>query len=150
TCSYRKTGATRWAGLEVQTTIDWLKTGAFVTLLGVDGRLREMKFQQDLFDYDSGAPLRDTYALIRENDSTLGAFLQQTMRPWKPISINGGVRYDVDARFSPVLSPRLAASVNVWSGGTVKAVYAEAFRAPSFIETSLASDDIIVADALTP
>jgi outer membrane receptor for ferrienterochelin and colicin len=150
TCSYRNTGATWWTGLEVETTIDWLKTGNFVTLLGVDGRLRNVRFQQDTFDYDTGAPLRDTHAIIRANDSILGAFLQQTMRPWKPLSINGGVRYDLDTRFSPVLSPRLAASVNVWSGGTLKAVYAEAFRAPSFIETSLATDDIIVADALTP
>ncbi len=147
TCSYRNTGASRWVGLELQTTIDWLKTGNLVTLLGVDGRLREAKFQQDVFDYDSGGPLRDTQAIIRENDSTLGAFLQQTLSPWKPLSLNGGARFDFDSRFSPVPSPRLAASVNVWPGGTIKAVYAEAFRAPSFMETSLAKDGARKASA---
>jgi outer membrane receptor protein involved in Fe transport len=150
TCSYRSTGASQWGGLEVEATIDWLKTGNLVTLVGLDGRLREVKFQQDVFDYDTGAPLRDTHAIIRANDATLGAFLQQTMRPVKPLSINAGARYDFDSRFSPVLSPRLAASLNLWPGGTVKAVYAEAFRAPSFMETSLATDDILLADALTP
>jgi outer membrane cobalamin receptor len=150
TCSYRSTAASRWAGLEVQTTIDWLKTGDLVTLLGVDIRRREAKSQEDVFDYDTGAPLTDTYAVIRETDSTFGAFLQQTVTPWKELSLNGGLRYDYDARFSPVLSPRLAAAVNAWPGGTLKAVYAEAFRAPSFIETSLATEDIIEADALTP
>src|SRR5205085_8289633 len=113
----------RWLGLEVQTTIDWLKTADFVTLVGVDGRLREAKFQKDVFDYDTEAPLRDTQAIIRATDATFGAFLQQTIRPWKPISFNGGVRYDFDTRFSPVFSPRLAASANVWPGGTLNAVY---------------------------
>jgi hypothetical protein len=151
TCVYNNTSASRSMGLELQTTIDWTKTGAWVTLLGVDGRLRDVRYQQDVFDYDTGAALRDTESIIREKDATLGAFLQQTMRPWKPLSLNGGARFDFDNRFAPVLSPRIAASVNVWRGGTVKAVYAEAFRAPSFIETSLATEDsIFVADSLVP
>jgi hypothetical protein len=150
TCVYHNTSASRWMGLEEQVTIDWMKTGNWVTLLGVDGRLRDVRYQEDVFDYDTGAPLRDTLAVIRDKDGTFGAFLQQTMRPWKPLSINGGARYDFDSRFSPELSPRLAASFNVWHGGTLKAVYAEAFRAPSFIETSRANDETIVADALLP
>jgi len=150
TCSKRETGIARWIGAEIQGSIDWLKTGNFVTLIGVDGRLRDLTFQQDVFDFDTELPLRSSEGIIRERDGTLGAYLQQTMRPWKAVSLNAGARYDYDARFSPVISPRVAASVAVWPGGSVKAVYAEAFRAPSWIETSLATSDVFAADALVP
>ncbi len=149
-CSKRETGEARWTGLELQGTIDWLKTGRLVTLVGVDGRVRRMKFQEDVYDADTDLPVQDSQGVIRANDATLGAFLQQTFTPWKALSLNGGARYDFDDRFSPVLSPRVAASFTVWPGGTLKAVYAEAFRAPSWIETSLANSDIILADPLTP
>ena len=49
-----------------------------------------------------------------------------------------------------VLSPRLAASWSGWRGGTLKAAYAEAFRAPSWDETSNATDRRIAADGLAP
>jgi outer membrane cobalamin receptor len=150
TCAKRETSVAQWAGAEVQSSIDWLKTGRLVTLIGVDGRVRRFKFQQDEFDFDTGRPLRDSQGVIRADDATLGAFLQQTAKPWKELSLNGGARYDFDTRFSPVLSPRLAASLSVWRGGSLKLVYAEAFRAPTWIETSLATSDVIVADPLTP
>jgi hypothetical protein len=150
TCLKRETSVAQWAGAEVQGSIDWLKTGHLVTLLGVDGRARTFKFQEDESDFDTGRPLRDSQGVIRSDDATLGAFVQQTIRPWKALSINGGARYDFDTRFSPVLSPRIAASLAAWRGGSFKVVYAEAFHAPSWIETSLAKDDVIVADPLTP
>ena len=150
TCSKRETGVAQWLGAEVQTTFDWLKTGKLVTLVGADGRIRDLLFQQDVADFDTGTYLRSSQGVIRERDAILGAFLQQTFRPVQELFLNGGLRYDFDARFSPVLSPRLAATAVAWRGGTLKAVYAEAFRAPSWVETSLATSDIFLSESLVP
>jgi outer membrane receptor for ferrienterochelin and colicins len=150
TCAKRETSVAQWIGAEIQGSIDWLKTGHLVTLIGVDGRARKFTFQQDESDFDTGAALSDSQGVIRATDATLGAYFQQTAKPWKALSLNGGARYDFDTRFSPVLSPRLAASLAPWRGGNLKFVYAEAFRAPTWIETSLATSDVIVADPLTP
>jgi outer membrane receptor protein involved in Fe transport len=150
TCSKRETGVARWVGAEVQSSFDWLRTGHLVTLLGADARMRDLVFQQDVADFDTGAHVRSSQGIIRARDGILGAFLQQTYRPVQEIFFNGGVRYDFDARFSPVLSPRLAATASVWRGGTLKAVYAEAFRAPSWVETSLATSDIFLSESLVP
>jgi outer membrane receptor protein involved in Fe transport len=150
TCSQRDTGVARWIGAEVQSSFDWLKSGRLVTLLGADGRIRDLLFQQDVADFDTGAYVRSSDGVIRARDAILGAYLQQTYRPFQELFLNGGVRYDFDRRFSPVLSPRLAATLSVWRGGTLKAVYAEAFRAPSWVETSLARSGIYMSESLVP
>ena len=150
TCSKRETGVARWIGAEVQTSVDWTKTGKLVTLLGVDGRARDLLYQQDLADFDTGRFLRSSQGVIRSTNAILGAFLQQTYLPLPDLFLNGGARFDFDQRFDPVLSPRLAATATVWRGGTLKAIYAEAFRAPSWVETSLATSDTIVAESLVP
>ena len=150
TCIDREGNLAQWAGAEVQGNLDWLGTGTFVTLLGADGRLRFVAAKRDEIDFDTGQYLRSSDGVIRERDGTLGVYAQQTWQPWKVLSLNGGLRYDFDARFSPVPSPRLAATVSPWPGGTLKAIYAEAFRAPSWYETSVGSFDIIHSDALRP
>src|SRR5439155_13484060 len=61
-----------------------------------------------------------------------------------------GARVDRDPRFDPVVSPRLAGTLQSWRGGSLKAVYAEAFRAPSWGETQLHGPDQIVAAGLRP
>jgi outer membrane receptor protein involved in Fe transport len=121
-----------------------------MTLLGIDGRLRQMRYQHDEVDFDSGAYLRSSQGIIRAADATLGVFVQQTWQPWSQLLLNAGARYDFDARFAPVLSPRLAATVNAWPGGSIKATYAEAFRAPSWSETSLQINDVVAAESLVP
>jgi outer membrane receptor for ferrienterochelin and colicins len=65
TCSKRETGVARWLGAEVQGSFDWLKTGHLVTLLGADGRIRDLLFQQDVADFDTGAYLRSSQGVIR-------------------------------------------------------------------------------------
>jgi outer membrane receptor for ferrienterochelin and colicins len=150
TCSKQDAGIARWLGLEEQMTVDWLGGGQLNTLLGVDGRVRDLMYQQDMSSFDTGAYLRSSQGVIRARDAILGAYLQQTYRPFKELFLNAGVRSDFDARFSPVLSPRLAATASVWQGGTLKIIYAEAFRAPSWFETSLATSDIVISDSLVP
>jgi outer membrane receptor for ferrienterochelin and colicins len=150
TCSKQDAGVARWLGLEEQLTFDWLANGQLNTLLGLDGRVRDLMYQQDLADFDTGAFLRSSQGVIRARDAILGAYLQQTYRPFKEVFLNAGVRSDFDKRFSPVLSPRVAATASVWQGGTLKIIYAEAFRAPSWFETSLATSEIIISESLVP
>jgi outer membrane receptor for ferrienterochelin and colicins len=150
TCINREGNLAQWAGAEIQGNLDWLSTGGFVTMLGVDGRLRFVGAKRDEIDFDTGQHLRSSDGVIRERDATLGVYAQQTWQPWKPLSFNGGLRYDFDPRFSPVPSPRLAATVSPWHGGTLKVVYAEAFRAPSWYETSVANTEIIYSERLRP
>jgi outer membrane receptor for ferrienterochelin and colicins len=137
TCQYHGGGVSRWGGLEVQSSFDWLRDARLVTLLGVDARIRYVGFKLDTSDYDTGEILAPSQSAFKKTERTLGAYLQQTWHalPW--LNLNGGARLDLDERFARVLSPRFAASAQTWKGGTLKAIYAEAFRSPSYFETDL-------------
>jgi outer membrane cobalamin receptor len=135
TCREADEGLSRWLGSELQGSLDWWNNGRAVTLLGVDGRYRYAQGRSDLLDYDTGRPLRSSTALIDANHPMFAAYLQQTVQPFTWLAFNGGARLDYDPRFDPVVSPRVATAVSVWEGGTLKATYAEAFRAPTFYES---------------
>jgi outer membrane cobalamin receptor len=136
TCQYRLLAASRWAGAELQASYNWLADGSLNTLIGFDGRTRFAGSKQDLIDVDTGAPKTASTGIVHETDATFGAYLQQTYTPTRWLGLNAGARLDRDPRFSPVVSPRAAASFGVWRGGTLRAVYSEAFRAPTFDESS--------------
>jgi hypothetical protein len=150
TCRFSTLGMAKSAGLELQSSFDWFKTAEFVTLLGADGRLRHVFSQSDLQDYDTGKYLASSYGLIHESDATLGVYLQQTWQPTQRLSLNGGVRLDMDRRFSPVPSPRVAASAIPWRNATLKVIYSEAFRAPSYFETNYKDETHSLANNLQP
>jgi outer membrane receptor for ferrienterochelin and colicins len=135
TCTIAGRGRSRWAGLELRTDLDWLQTERLVTTLGIDGRLREIKSKIDFTNFDTGAPLQSSQGLIDRNDTLIGAYLQQTILPTRWLSFNLGARFDKETRFDGVVSPRFAAAVTPWRGGTLKGSYAEAFRSPSYAET---------------
>jgi outer membrane receptor for ferrienterochelin and colicins len=151
TCSLHYYGEARWAGAEFQTSLDWLKNAKLVTLLGVDGRLRMGRSKTDFDDFATGRHVASSVGVIREDDKTLGAYLQQTWQvtPW--LALNGGARFDVENRYpSGQASPRLAATINAWKGGTLKAIYAEAFRAPNWMETDYSNPSQIAGGPLAP
>ncbi|MDB4933492.1 MAG: hypothetical protein JWP87_464 [Labilithrix sp.] len=151
TCTLGGRGRSRWAGLELRTDLDWLQTSELVTTIGVDGRLREIKSKVDFFDFDTGRPLQSSQGLIDRNDTLIGAYLQQTILPTRWLSFNLGARLDKETRFDGVISPRFAAAVRTWQGGTLKGSYAEAFRSPSFAETDYVSTlQLPVAGTLRP
>jgi outer membrane receptor protein involved in Fe transport len=127
---------------------DWRKDGSAVTLVGIDGRLRFAASQMDVLDATTGRHLASTDGALRVHDRIFGAYAQQSWSPVTWISLNAGARLDFDQRFGSRISPRFGASFPVWSGGTLKGIYSEAFRAPSWqesastLETQLAAGDL--------
>ena len=149
-CTFGGRGVARWGGVEVRGSFDWLKNERFVTVLGIDERIRQAAFKIDFLDTITRRPFASSTGTIDRNDNLLGAYAQQTWLPLRALSINAGARLDLVTRFDPVVSPRVAAALKTWEGGTLKAVYAEAFRAPSFIESDLSQQLQVRADPLSP
>src|SRR5262249_43859890 len=135
TCLYHGVGISRWVGLELQSTIDWTKDGKFVSLVGVDPRVRHVGFKIDTINFDTGAPIAPSLGHFSATEKLVGAYLQQTWTPIPLLAFNAGARLDLDERFAKQISPRVAASLRPWEGGTIKAIYSEAFRSPSYFES---------------
>jgi outer membrane receptor protein involved in Fe transport len=150
TCRKATFGASRWLGAELQGTFDWFKGGNFVTMVGVDARRRYILAQLDTLDPDTGAALGSSDGVQRTPDGVVGAYAQQTWSPVDILAVNGGGRFDFDERFGHRFSPRLAVSLKSWRGGTLKAIYSEAFRAPSWEESGSKSGNHIAAVSLRP
>ncbi len=150
TCQDRTIGVSRWTGAELQTSWDWLGNNNLVTLLGVDGRVRTVRNANDTFDKDTGVALRSTIGYLKQSDQILGAYLQQTWQPTPWLGTNLGARLDLDERFGRRFSPRAAVSTQMWHGATLKAIYSEAFRAPSWQETSSSAPYQIRSESLRP
>jgi outer membrane cobalamin receptor len=134
-CVYHLRGVARWGGLDVLGTFDWLKDGRLVTLAGMDGRLRHVSSEEAYEDVLTGVAEPTGY---RERDAILGAYVEQTGRPAPWLGVNAGARLDYDPRFGAHLSPRMVLGLTPVPHTTVKAIYAEAFRAPSAFERSYA------------
>jgi outer membrane receptor protein involved in Fe transport len=150
TCRKVASGASRWAGTEISASFDWMKNGNAVTLIGVDGRLRFVGSQVDVLDATTGQPLASTDSVLRVHDKVFGAYLQQTWSPAVWLNLNAGGRLDYDERFGSRVSPRFAASAPLWQGGTLKGIYSEAFRAPSWQESASAVETQLPAENLQP
>lgn len=134
-CRREARGLSRWAGLEEQATFDWRHDGSTVTMIGADGRIRHVGSQLDIYDAvtnDGPGPI----GYARRTEGALGVYAQQTARPMSRLDLNLGLRFDADQRFGTHLSPRLAIAVRPWADGTIKAIYSEAFRAPTLYEVA--------------
>lgn len=132
-CKAYTFGGSRWAGLEVQSNLDWLRDGRLVTLLGTEGRLRHVAQYNTYTDAATGITPPKS-GNVSSNDGTLAVYLQQVAKPSRRISANAGVRFDADPRFGRAFSPRVALAYSPWKDATLKGIYAEAFRAPTFYE----------------
>jgi outer membrane receptor for ferrienterochelin and colicins len=150
TCQYTNSSSGTWGGLELQSTWDWLGTGDLVTTLGGEVRGRLIKTSSKAENVDTGQDVYPTPRGLDVRDTILAAYLQQTWQATHNLHFNAGARVDRDPRFPVVVTPRLAVSWTGWRGGTLKAAYADAFRAPSWDETSNATDRRIAADSLAP
>ncbi|MBM4361585.1 MAG: TonB-dependent receptor [Deltaproteobacteria bacterium] len=146
-CTWNYWGGSRQLRLEEQLTVDWLGDGAQQTTLGVTGALRRVG-ASSVYLADSGeiSPPVVPY----EEDERAGAlWLQHAYRPTSFAAFSAGLRADADDRAS-ALSPRGAASVSPWGGGTVRLTYAEGFRSPTSYEVNYAFPGYSVSSALDP
>lgn len=151
TCNYRDKGTAMWAGLDLQTSWDWLHDASLVTMAGTDVRWRSMTSSHDKIDINTGKSFlaaNQSIPGLDTSDVTLGAYLQQTWTPTPLLRLNGGLRIDRDSRFSMVLVKRLSVNYEAWKNGLLKLAYAEAFRAPSYDESSDSAADRIAANAV--
>lgn len=133
TCLTTARGRSRWFGVAAQATYDWLGDGALTTMLGVDGRVRHISNATSSIALETGQ-LAGTLGDHEATELAYAAYGQQRWSPLSRLHLNAGARFDHDPRGGDRLSPRAAISVTPWSGGTLKAIYSEAFRAPSFYE----------------
>jgi hypothetical protein len=132
-CIRKTTGLSRWGGIEEQVSLDWTGDSDLVTLLGVDGRAVYAGSQLDLIDKVTEISPQPV-GYVRKTEYEIGIYLQQTAKPWSFLDLSAGARLDAGDRIGSHLSPRAAANLHVWTGGTLKGIYAEAFRAPTIYE----------------
>lgn len=149
-CQYYDAGRSRWVGVEERMSLNWLGDQSLVTLLGVDVRQRWVSAKQDVLDADTGAYLGPTAGHLNASSLLVAPYVQQTYSPTAWLDLNGGARLDADSRFDPVISPRGAVAVHPWSRTTMKVIYSEAFRAPTWAETSLANRVVAPSDGVKP
>jgi outer membrane cobalamin receptor len=149
-CLYKSAGVSQWVGAEIQSSFSWLGDSSLQTLLGLDGRAVAVRAKQDVQNADTLAYRVSSTNVIDSGEQVMGAYLQQVWSPHPSFTLNAGVRADASVRYDPVLSPRLAASLTAWEGGTMKAIYAEAFRAPSWNEAASKNVSLLLADNLRP
>jgi outer membrane receptor protein involved in Fe transport len=149
-CDYLNQGTANWLGLELQSTWDWLRNGHLVSIVGADVRRRSVRTSSDTLDLQAQNSLFSPPAGLNESDVIVSGYAEQIWVPTPLLRLSGGVRVDHDPRFSPLLTPRLAANWTAWSGATLKTSYSEAFRAPSWDETHNATSRRIAADDLRP
>jgi outer membrane receptor for ferrienterochelin and colicins len=150
TCRLETRGVARWAGLEEQASFAWLRDARLKTLVGVDARIRHGGAQLDELDAATDTSLASTTGIIRETDWIVGTYLEQTAQPWSVLDLNAGARLDHAEHFGSRLSPRIAAAVRPWKGGTLRSVYAEAFRAPTWEESYTQMPNQLQAQNLAP
>jgi outer membrane receptor protein involved in Fe transport len=147
-CVYEGTGFSRWVGLEEQLSFDWLHDQSLTTLIGLDGRairVGEANYSNGLV-IDSGIP---PVGVFEKSEYRLAAYGQQTWRPIKWLSLNVGARVDEDLRVDDDVqygrvSPRAVVAINPWEKGTLKVIYSEAFRAPSYFETTFTDNQTVI------
>jgi outer membrane cobalamin receptor len=153
-CLYHFIGISQWAGTELQGSFNWLQDSSLVTLVGADFRLVSVQAKQDVQNADTLAYRESSSNVIpagnEKIEEVLGAYLQQTWTPSSWFALNAGARIDASERYDPVVSPRLAANFSAWQGGTIKLIYAEAFRAPSWNEAQSRNVNLLAADDLRP
>jgi outer membrane receptor for ferrienterochelin and colicins len=124
----------RWAGAELQASVDWLKNESLTTLLGTEARVRRIGGGQDSELASDGQPIYSA-PLGTVTEVPWAFFVQQRYSPIGRLHLNAGARLDSDPRGGDHISPRAAFAADAWKNGVVKGIYSEAFRAPTYFES---------------
>jgi outer membrane receptor protein involved in Fe transport len=148
-CLMNAAGWDQWGGLELQGTQDWFADDRLVTMFGADARIRHVHAGTTDSDPSTGL-LLGSNGVGDVTEVPWAAYLQQRWTPISALHLNGGLRLDSDPRGGQRLSPRLAATLATWKGGIVKAIYAEAFRAPTYYEAYFQDANQIPGNGLHP
>lgn len=135
-CNRTLTAVGLSGGTDLRLSIDEPEISG-ATVFGVDGRLRYAESAIEVTDRLTGtvAPINNDYA---RTDGLVAPYVQQSIAPYTWLDLNAGLRLDYDTRFGAKLSPRAAIGVTPWRGGRLKAIYSEAFRAPTPYELNYA------------
>jgi outer membrane receptor for ferrienterochelin and colicins len=131
-CLFVGRGRSKWLGSELQASYDWTEEDRYTTLFGLNGTLRSVGGGTDSVEADTGEFVDGLANDVTE--TVKAAYIQQRLAPTEFLHFNLGVRYDADPRGGSRLSPRAAVAIDVWEGGVLKLIYAEAFRPPTFYE----------------
>ncbi len=100
-------------------------------ILGAAFRENLRQFQDS---YDDVTP-RYYWSLDDRTTRDLGLYAETEIGLLTNLVLNAGLRYDYFFEsFGGTWNPRLGLIYNAWEGGTLKALYGEAFRAPSVYE----------------
>jgi outer membrane receptor for ferrienterochelin and colicins len=143
-CIRTSNGAAQWFGTELQTTVKWLADLSMASLLGIEGRVRRVTFKNGISDLGTGVPV-DEFGDYRAVSTGGALYAQQVYSPTEALTLNAGGRWDFDNQLGHRVSPRAAATGDLWHGGTMKIVYSEAFRAPTFEERNLTNRYLVLA-----
>ncbi len=143
-CIRRSDGKGQWAGTELQTTIKWLSDFSMSSMLGFEGRVRRVAFDSSIGDLGTGATV-STFGQYQAISAGGAVYAQQVYSPTTALTLNAGARWDLDHQAGQRVSPRLAATLDLGHGATAKAVYSEAFRAPTFEEQHLTNRLLVLA-----
>lgn len=148
-CRYFYRSDARWVSANAMMTYDWLGDDRLSTVAGVVGQVRSMGTSQDSVDASTGQNVL-TSGVRRETEVPYGAFLQQRWSPLRDVRVNGGLRYDDMPRGGKNLSPRAAIAVDPWRGGTLKAIWSQAFRPPTLYEQNAEAPGVLRSETLVP
>jgi outer membrane cobalamin receptor len=143
-CIHTSNGTAQWFGTELQTTVKWLADLSMSSMVGLEGRVRRATFKNGISDFATGSPV-DEFGAFRAMTAGGALYAQQVWSPIAALTLNAGGRWDFDSDLGHRISPRAAATADVWHGGTVKVVYSEAFRAPTFEEKNLTNRYLVLA-----
>jgi outer membrane receptor protein involved in Fe transport len=149
-CEYDDRGVARWVGIEERLSLNWLGDQSLVTLVGLDARERWVSAKEDILNPATGQYIGSTAGHIDANSLLVAPYVQQTYSPAGWLDLNAGVRVDADSRFAAVASPRAAVALRPWEKTTLKVIYAQAFRTPTWAETDLANYQIAPSDGVRP
>ncbi|NRA36316.1 MAG: TonB-dependent receptor [Polyangiaceae bacterium] len=149
-CEYEILNVSRWAGLELRTSIDWFEDESWLTSFGVDERVRYVGSRTDRLQESTGDRYTASLATFSRTDVAFGAYVQQLWNATDDLAFNVSARVDEGERYDPVVSPRAAVSLGVWEGGVAKIMYAKAFRAPGRLATDADVEERLPPDDLRP
>lgn len=144
-CTRRLRSISRWVGLEAQVNLDWSLDRSVYTLLGVDGRLREVGFGTSIAEFHSEDQVA-SFGDFSNHEQLAGIYAQQVWRPIDELTLNAGARLDVDSRFGSHVSPRGALVATPWESSAFKVIFSEAFRAPAARELEFTNGTSVLSN----